>query len=43
MMSKINMQKIVYEEDIVTVDQMLKKIREIGYDAEVAGIDEKDE
>jgi copper chaperone CopZ len=35
--------KVVFDENIVTVDQMLKKIREIGYDVEVAGLDEKDE
>jgi len=35
--------KVVFDEKVVTVDQMLKKIREIGYDAEVSGLDEKDE
>ncbi len=35
--------KVVFDEEVVTVDQMLKKIRDIGYDAEVAGLDEKDE
>ncbi len=35
--------KIIFDEQTVTIEQMLKKIREIGYDAEVAVIDEKDE
>lgn len=35
--------KIVYDSKIVTIEQLLKKVEEIGYNVEVVGIDETDE
>lgn len=34
---------ITYDEKNVTLEQLLKKVEEIGYHVEVVGIDEKDE
>lgn len=34
--------KITYDDKIVTLEKLLKKVEEIGYDVEVLSIDEKD-
>ena len=35
--------KVVFDNDVVTLEQLLKKVEEIGYEVEVIGIDEKDQ